>query len=91
MDKNIPMGWIVLILSVIGIVFYYYLVFMSPWTLLTIQISAFLAGSMMLLIFAWVGYSLAILHPPTSVDDYAVIDRDTMMNIIPPDETHVHE
>ena len=86
MGKDQGIGWIVLILSVLGIVFYYYLVFMSSWKYLTIQISAFFAVAMMLLIFAWIGYTLATTPPPMPLDDFDSIDRDAVMNAISSDE-----
>jgi predicted DNA-binding transcriptional regulator len=43
---------------------------MSPWTLLTIQISALLAVGMVLLIMAWIGYTLATTPPPMPLEDF---------------------
>jgi len=44
MEKDQVLGWIVLLGSVVGIVVYFYLTFLSPWVILTIQVSAFLAA-----------------------------------------------
>jgi len=43
---------------------------MSPWSLLTIQISAFAAVGMVLLIMAWIGYTLATTPPPMPIEDF---------------------
>ena len=36
-------GWTVLIGSILGIIIYFYLIFLSPWSSLTIEVSAFFA------------------------------------------------
>jgi len=64
------LGYIILIGSLLGIGLYFYLVFMSPWTLLVIQISAFLAVTAMLAIIAWIGYTLATTPPPMPLEDF---------------------
>ena len=70
MDKDQGLGWLILVFSVLGIALYYYLVFMSAWSLLTIQVSAFLAVAMVLLIIAWIGYTLATTPPPMPLEDF---------------------
>jgi len=62
-------GGAVLIGSVAGIVIYFWLLFMSPWAWLTIQVSAFAAVAMVLLIVAWIGYTLATTPPPVPLED----------------------
>ena len=86
MDKDQGLGWLILIFSVLGIVLYYYLVFMSAWSLLTIQVSAFLAVAMMLLIFAWIGYTLATTPPPMPLEDFDAMDQDAVMGDLQPGE-----
>jgi len=51
---------ILLVGSLVGIGCYFYLVFISPWTHLVVQISAFLAVTLVLVIVAWIGYTLTI-------------------------------
>lgn len=63
------MGWTILLGSVIGVVVYFYLTFLSPWGLLTVQVSAFLAVGAMLLIVAWIGYTMATTPPPVPLED----------------------
>jgi len=64
------LGYIILIGSLLGIGLYFYLVFMSPWAPLVIQVSAFLAVAAMLAIIAWIGYTLATTPPPMPLEDF---------------------
>jgi len=57
--------------SLLGIVCYFYLVFLSPWGLLVVRISAFLAVAAVLVIVAWIGYTLATTPSPEPLDDLA--------------------
>ena len=59
----------ILLGSILGIAAYFYLTFLSPWIVLTIQISAFIAVAAILLIIAWIGYTLATTPPPTPLED----------------------
>ena len=54
------LGYIIFIGSLFGVGLYFYLMFMSPWILLALQASAFLAVSAVLVVIAWIGYLLAI-------------------------------
>jgi len=63
------LGGVILVGSLAGIVIYFWLLFMSPWALLTIQVSALLAVGMCLLIMAWIGYTLATTPPPMPLED----------------------
>ena len=62
-------GWIILLGSVLGIVIYFYLLFLSPWCDLTLKVSAFAAVGAVLLIIAWIGYTLATTPPPMPLED----------------------
>jgi len=74
MSKDQAIGWTILLGSILGIVVYLYLVFLSPWTMLTIQISAFVAVAGILLILAWIGYTMATTLPPTPLEDLDLED-----------------
>ncbi len=63
-------GGIILIGSLAGLVIYFWLLFMSPFSWLTIQVSAFLAVAMVLLILVWIGYTLATTPPPMPLEDF---------------------
>ncbi len=73
MDDRV-LGALILIISLVGIVIYFWLVFFTPWAMLTIQVSAFLAVAAMLLILAWIGYTMATTPPPVPIED---LDIDT--------------
>ena len=64
------MGYIILIGSLFGVACYFYLVFLSPWALLVVQVSAFLAVAAVLAIMAWIGYTLATTPPPMPLEDF---------------------
>jgi predicted DNA-binding transcriptional regulator len=64
------LGGGILVVSVAGVVAYFWLLFMSPWAWLTLQVSAFLAVGMVLLIMAWIGYTLATTPPPMPLEDF---------------------
>ena len=70
MANDRVLGGVILIGSLAGIVIYFWLLFMSPWALLTIQVSALLAVGMCLLIMAWIGYTLATTPPPMPQEDF---------------------
>jgi predicted DNA-binding transcriptional regulator len=74
MSSDRALGGGILVGSLAGLVIYFWLVFMSPWSWLTMQVSAFLAVAMVLLIMAWIGYTLATTPPPMPIEDF---DFDT--------------
>lgn len=53
------LGYILLVGSLAGIGCYFYLVFISPWAWLVVQVSAFIAVSALLAVMTWIGYILA--------------------------------
>ena len=69
MSKDQALGSMILLGSILGIAAYFYLTFLSPWILLTIQISAFIAVAAILIIIAWIGYTLATTPLPTPLED----------------------
>jgi predicted DNA-binding transcriptional regulator len=73
MNNDQILGWTILVLSLAGAVIYFWLLFLSPWHILVIQVSAFIAVTAMLLILAWIGYTLATTPPPMPLED---IDLD---------------
>jgi len=64
------MGYVMFLGSLLGVVCYFYLLFLSPWILLVIQTSAFLAVAAVLAIMAWIGYTLATTPPPMPLEDF---------------------
>ena len=78
MSNDRTLGGVILVGSIVGIVIYFWLLFLSPWAQLTIQVSAFAAVGMVLLIIAWIGYTLATTPPPMPLEDFNFdIDEDS--------------
>ena len=74
MSNDKTVGGLILIGSLAGIALYFWLLFMSAWSLITIQISAFAAVTMVFLIIAWIGYTLATTPPPTPLEEIDLND-----------------
>ena len=70
MSNDRTLGGAILVGSIAGVVLYFWLLFMSPWAMLTIQVSAFVAVGMVLIIIAWIGYTLATTPPPMPLEDF---------------------
>ncbi len=68
MDDRV-LGYVILVGSLVGVACYFYLVLLSPWVLLVVQVSAFLAVAAVLLVVAWIGYTLATTPPPEPLED----------------------
>ena len=62
MSKDQGMGLALVVISILGIVLYGWFVY--GWPLLTLQITAFVAVAGILLIVAWIGYTMATTPPP---------------------------
>jgi len=73
-DKTI--GGSILIGSIAGIAIYFWLLFMSPWSWFTLQISAFAAVAMILLIMAWIGYTMLTTPPPMPLEDFDLDENE---------------
>ena len=69
MSKDQLIGILILLGSIAGIILYFYLDFLSAWTLLTMQITAFIAVGGILVILAWIGYTLATTPPPEPIEE----------------------
>lgn len=68
MDDRV-IGALILVGSILGILAYFWLVFLSPWMLLTMQLTAFIAVAAVLFILAWIGYTLATTPPPKPIEE----------------------
>ena len=55
--------------GVIGILLYGWLVFFSPWQVLILQLTAFVAVAAVFSILAWVGCALATTPPPKPIEE----------------------
>lgn len=62
MNKDQGIGAVILVGSVVGIVLYAWLIY--TFTILVLQITAFIAVAGMLGIAAWIGWTMATTPPP---------------------------
>lgn len=69
MSRDQGLGALLLSVSVGGIVFYGWLIFLSEWSLITLQATGFIAVAGVLGIAAWIGYTLATTPPPQPIED----------------------
>ncbi len=68
MNKDQAIGVALLLGGTAGILIYTWLVFLSPWALLTLQLTGFIAVTVILGIIAWIGYALATTPPPKPIE-----------------------
>ncbi|MGQ9719337.1 MAG: transcriptional regulator [Nitrososphaerales archaeon] len=67
MEKDQAIGAIILIASILGIILYGWLLFfIAPQ--LVLQISAFIAVVAILVILAWIGWTMATTPPPKTIE-----------------------
>jgi predicted DNA-binding transcriptional regulator len=90
MDDRV-LGAVILIGSIIGIAVYFWLVFLSPWWGLVIKLSAFFAVAAVLVIVAWIGYTLATTPPPEPLEDFSDDLEDTTIEDTTAEESEVTE
>jgi predicted DNA-binding transcriptional regulator len=69
MHRDKAIGVSLMAVGVIGILLYGWLVFFSPWQVLILQLTAFVAVAAVLGILAWVGYALATTPPPKPIEE----------------------
>jgi len=62
-----------LIGGVAGIIIYFWLVFLSPWKLLTVKATAMIAAAIVMFIIAYIGWSMATIPPPEPLS--SITDR----------------
>lgn len=66
MDKDRLIGGIILVASVVGIIVYGWLIYAFPTVVL--QITAFIAVAAVLVILAWIGWTMATTPPPAPIE-----------------------
>lgn len=69
LNKDQAIGALLLLAGVIGIIIYGWLVFLTEWSMLVLQITGFVAVSAILAIIAWIGYTLATTPPPKPIEE----------------------
>jgi predicted DNA-binding transcriptional regulator len=66
MSKDQTWGVAIFVISILGIILYAWFVY--GWPLLTLQITAFLTVALVLVIAAWIGYTMATTPPPAPLE-----------------------
>ena len=69
MNRDQAVGASLLAISVIVIVVYGYLVFLSKYAMITLEVTAFLAVLVVFAILGWIGYTLATTPPPKPIEE----------------------
>ena len=66
MHKDQAIGAIILVASIVGIIVYAWLTYAYP--IVVLQITAFVAVAAVLLILAWIGWTMATTPPPAPLE-----------------------
>ena len=69
MSKDQLVGVGLLAISIIVIVVYGWLIFLTNYSILVMQITAFIAVAAVFGILAWIGYTLATTPPPKPIEE----------------------
>ncbi len=69
MTRDQVIGGLIMVAAVIGILVYTWILFFTEWTLILLQITAFIAVAGVLGILAWIGYTLATTPPPKPIEE----------------------
>ena len=77
-SKDQTIGAVILIVCVLGIIIYGWLVFLTEWSLLVLQLTGFIAILAILGIGAWIGWTMATTPPPKPIEELeAEIEAET--------------
>jgi predicted DNA-binding transcriptional regulator len=66
MNKDQGIGAVILVASIVGIVVYTWL--LITYAILVLQITAFIAVALVLIIAAWIGWTMATTPPPAPLE-----------------------
>jgi len=69
LSRDQLVGVLLLVCGVLGIIVYGWLVFLSEWSLIVLQLTGFVAVAAVLGILAWIGYTLATTPPPKPIEE----------------------
>jgi predicted DNA-binding transcriptional regulator len=67
--KDQSIGALILLVCVVGIVVYGWLVFLTEWHILVLQLTGFIAIAGILGIGAWIGWTMATTPPPKPIEE----------------------
>jgi len=68
-SRDQVIGVLLLIGGILGIIVYGWLVFLTEWSYLMLQLTGFVAVAGVLGILAWIGYTLATTPPPKPIEE----------------------
>lgn len=66
MNKDQAIGTVILVASIIGLIMYAWLLY--AFSVVVLQITAFLAVAAVLVILAWIGWTMATTPPPALLE-----------------------
>jgi len=69
MSRDQAIGLLMLAGSVVGILVYGWLVFLTQWYMVVLKLTGFVAIAAVLGILAWIGYTLATTPPPKPIEE----------------------
>ncbi|MCS7125702.1 MAG: transcriptional regulator [Aigarchaeota archaeon] len=69
MNRDMLIGLLILIGSIIGIIIYNWLLFFTDWGMIVLKVTAFIAVTGVLAVLAWIGYTLATTPPPKPIEE----------------------
>ena len=69
MSRDQVLGAFLMLVSILGILLYGWLVFLTDWAMVVLQLTGFIAVAGVLGILSWVGYTLATTPPPKPIED----------------------
>lgn len=69
MSKDQLIGLVLLVVGVFGILLYGWLVFLTQWSMIVLQLTGFVAVAAILAIVSWIGYTMATTPPPKPIED----------------------
>jgi len=68
-SKDQAIGVLLLVGGILGILLYGWLVFLSEWAMVVLQLTGFVAVAGVLGILSWIGYTLATTPPPKPIEE----------------------
>jgi predicted DNA-binding transcriptional regulator len=77
MSKDQAYGVLLLVGCILGILLYGWLVFLTEWTLLLLQLTVFIAVTGILGILSWIGWTLATTPPPKPIEELETETKET--------------
>ncbi|MEM1907696.1 MAG: transcriptional regulator, partial [Thermosphaera sp.] len=69
MSKDQTIGWLLMAVSIIIIILYGYVLFMTDYSLVLMQLTLMIAVIGVFGILGWIGYTLATTPPPKPIEE----------------------